>query len=49
MSYSVDTDQTIHIRLYLTFDDTFNPIIGIDISVIIDSCDAAINLAGRTI
>ncbi len=39
-------DQTIRVRLYLTSDDAFNAIIAVDIAVITDRCDLAVDLAG---
>jgi hypothetical protein len=42
-------DLTIRDRLILTSDDTFNPIIVIDIAVITDHCDLVVDLVGQTV
>jgi hypothetical protein len=51
MNYSAHTDhprpdRTVHIILCLTSEDAFNTIIAIDIAIITDCCDIAVDLTG---
>jgi hypothetical protein len=39
-------DRTVHVKLYLTSDDTFNAIIVVDIAVVTDYCDSTIDFIG---